>query len=160
MITAQAVFRGQITGFVNFTQEDEGGPVNVCIYIHGLSDGEHGIHIHSGEGECCSDLGGHFCILPGIAHGSYANNTTRHTGDLCNNVTSENNVARYQYTDHLVSLIPGDPANIANLYVVVHEDRDDGGDFAQYTDQTKRDMSRITGNAGKRLACAQVKYVI
>lgn len=165
MITAQAVFRGNAVGFVNFTQPDSGGHVEVRINIHGLSDGDHGIHVHTSE-QCdteidgCACVGGHFCIIPGIPHGSHARGTSRHTGDLCNNITSASGISTREYTDTLISLIPGDPANIEGMYVVVHENRDDEGVFEQYTDQTLRDLSLVTGNAGRRLACAQIRYVL
>lgn len=153
------MFKGPYPGYVNFT-DTENGHVDVSIDIRGLPDGEHGIHVHSGDSDECSDLDGHFSIFPiwtesnsdGIPHGSYKDNTVRHTGDLCNNVMSIDGVAKYQYTDHLISLTLGDPANIVGMSVVIHSDRDDegkGGDV----------QSKITGNSGKRLACSRIEYL-
>ena len=93
----------------------------------------------------------------GIPHGCAG--SIRHTGDMCNNIVSIDQVAEYTYTDKLISLVDGDPANIINMFVVVHEDKDDCGDYEQYNDPYLRTQSRITGNAGNRLAYARIASV-
>ena len=159
-----------IIGFVQFRQTNMDLPVLVTILLYGLSDGYHGIHVHEKSissltdlnlGSCCDMLGGHFNIAPtwnennktGTPHGSWEENTIRHTGDLCNNIYSKNEVASFTYSDNLISIINGHPANIVGRSIVVHDKKDDcgfGGDAE----------SSITGNAGSRTACADIEYII
>jgi Cu-Zn family superoxide dismutase len=155
-----------VTGFVQFRQEHFDGSVRVTILLRGLSDGNHGIHVHDNSignlpdlENCCALLGGHFSVATafsestpnGVPHGSYLNRGLRHTGDLCNNIYSTNGVASYEYDDELISLINGHPANIVGRSVVVHENMDDCG-FGD------NNLSKITGNSGARLGCADIKY--
>jgi Cu-Zn family superoxide dismutase len=160
-----------IRGFVNFKQHCLAGPVRVSIFVRGLPDGAHGIHVHEAslapllltddETRCCDLLGGHFCIAPafdsthpnGIPHGSYEKKNIRHTGDLCNNIVSAGGLAEFEYDDTLISIVSGHPANVVGRSIVIHEGADDcgfGGDYA----------SKVTGNSGARLACAQIKKYV
>ena len=161
-------------GVVYFRQERYDEPVHVSISIDGLSDGYHGIHIHNKgvndlscvSANCCDLLGGHFTLgnawsptnPAGIKHGSLVNKTTRHTGDMCNNIYSLNYHAQYEYVDELISLQEGDPAFIIGRSVVIHMDRDDEGETSKYTDEKRKEESMITGNSGTRIACAQIEY--
>ena len=166
MITAQASFKGEIIeGSVTFIQDDVTSFVETIIDIHGLENGQHGIHVHVGTciDGMCSGLNGHFSVQPawsptntsGVRHGS-RHGGPRHTGDMCNNITSLDGDAYFSYQDKLISLVPGDMSNIVNMFVVIHEDPDDEGKYEQYTDETKHINSQISGNAGARLACAQI----
>lgn len=163
MIEAQANFGSEndVFGYVKFAQKESGGYVSVDIHIIGLSDGKHGIHIHE-RAENGRIIKGHFSIREawspendsGIPHGHEPG--IRHTGDLCNNIKSVAGHARYQYTDKLISLIAGDPANVIGMFVVIHQDEDDGGHYHRYTDQNLQIQSRISGNSGKHIAHAQI----
>ena len=168
---AQALFLGQdaVIGSVTFElvpgidYPPLAGQVKVTIRLNNLADGEHGIHIHGDvpgplPGADCERAGAHFCIGPswsatspgGIAHGSWALGTTRHTGDLCNNVVSRDGLALFEYVDDLISLHPSSPAYIVGRTVVVHAGADDGG-------LGPSAQSKISGNAGARVACAVIR---
>ena len=53
---------GTVTGGSIFLREKLDGTVEVFGEIEGLTDGDHGIHIHEngGLGNSCADAGGHF----------------------------------------------------------------------------------------------------
>ena len=160
--TAQAVFTQPVYGNVTFTQEDD-NPVKVSFHIIGAPNGVHAVHVHTGTDNC--HVGGHFSIEPvwspenpsGLPHGRIGK--PRHTGDLCNNIHCVDGLIEHQYTDQLISLCPGDPANVVGMFVVIHEGQDDGGEYEQYADSELRDKSRVTGNAGALIAYAEIKYV-
>lgn len=164
---AQALFQGSSAyGTVRFdiaAGTDDvpplAGGVEVTIQLYNLTDGVHGIHIHAGDADDdCELAGAHFCIGPswgrkvpeGIPHGSWALGTPRHTGDLCNNVISRGGLAFFQYTDDLISMNPTSPAYIVGRSVVVHADADDCG----FGNDPK---SKVSGNAGGRVACAVIR---
>jgi len=155
-----------ISGYVIFTQLESNVKVN--IFIQGLTEGKHGIHIHEkgvseifniADADCCDKLGGHFNIENswsltdphGIIHG-------QHTGDMCLNITSKNGVASCSYYDDKISLIEGDENCVVNRSVVIHEDEDDCGK-GLYSSEEKNIKSLITGNSGSRLACAQIRVI-
>ena len=53
---------GTVTGGTIFLREKLDGKVEVFGEVSGLTDGDHGIHIHEngGLGNSCADAGGHF----------------------------------------------------------------------------------------------------
>ena len=156
----------KVKGFVLFTQLEK--DVKVSIFIEGLPDGKHGIHIHEkGVSEvinfedidCCDKLGGHFNISEswgltepnGTKHGN-------HTGDLCLNINSIDGVASYTYIDEKISLREEDENCVLNRSVVIHEDEDDLGK-GFYADEDKNVESLISGNSGKRICCAEIRLI-
>lgn len=159
-----------LKGFVIFSQDKPSDEVKVVIYINNLKDGFHGIHVHEKSMEeitdlnaanCCNQLGGHFnsgeekwsCTTPhGTVHGM-------HTGDLCMNINSENGTAYFSYYDSKISLFNRNKNCILNKTVVIHEDEDDMG-LGVYEDEDKNIETLITGNAGKRLACAEIRKIL
>lgn len=157
----------KISGYVIFTQTFHDG-VKVNIFIEGLSDGLHGIHIHEkGVSEihnlesanCCELLGGHFNIEEnwsltnpnGTRHGE-------HTGDMCFNINSQEGVASFTYFDKKISLDKEAPNCVLNRSVVIHAEEDDLGK-GLYADEDKNAQTLITGNAGDRVACAEIRMI-
>jgi Cu/Zn superoxide dismutase len=150
-ITAQAAFTKVVFGRVTFTQEEYTSPVNVSIKLYDVPDGVHGIHIHSESGHFSLETPWSPETPWGIPHGD-------HTGDMCHNVTSIAGTVDYQYTDHLISLQEGDPANVVGMTVVLHEKSDDMG-IVEYEEPELMEKSKISGNAGEKLATATIKYI-
>jgi Cu-Zn family superoxide dismutase len=137
--------KNNVSGTIKFSQKYGKKGVKVIYEIFGLSDGEHGFHVH----ECgdltsgCTSACAHFNPF-NKNHGG-RNSKERHVGDL-GNIISKNKVAKGSFTDKLISLNYKSKCCIIGRAIVVHEDRDDlgkGGD----------EESLKTGNAGKRLAC-------
>lgn len=155
-----------IRGFVIFTQLEECLKVN--IFIEGLSDGKHGIHIHQkgvkdvsdlDSKNCCELLGGHFNLGEswsltepyGAKHGS-------HTGDMCLNIESFDGQATHTYYDYKISLREDEENCVLNRSVVIHQDEDDLGK-GFYSNEEKNIQSLITGNSGDRIACAEIRFI-
>ena len=157
-----------LEGYVLFTQQSEKKQVEVLIYLEGLPEGNHGIHIHEkgfsairnfeNAEDCCNKLGGHFNVGPiwspenprGTKHGD-------HNGDLCYNIFSHDGIAHKKFFTDKISLFDNEK-NIIGRSVVIHENEDDEGKGV-YEDEEKNIQSFITGNAGKRLACAEIRKI-
>jgi Cu-Zn family superoxide dismutase len=155
-----------LDGYVLFKQENPGEECHVFVYLKGLPEGKHGFHIHekgfqdiencSDIEDCCKELGGHFSVdekwslsnLNGTKHG-------QHEGDLSFNIISENGLARHQFKFKNISLFQN-KYNIMNRSIVIHKDEDDMG-LAFYEDDEKNIESLITGNAGERIACGEIR---
>jgi Cu-Zn family superoxide dismutase len=183
MITALAEFipgipkGNEFIGTIWFTQMNIDSPVRVDIDLYGpAKDGFHGLHVHEKNiknlcrnnnknvKDCCSLLGGHFNPYPkwsltnqeGTPHGS-------HVGDLTFNIEFINKSASLSYFDTLINLFSYHPHNIVGRSVVLHEDEDDTGVFAissgELTIEQLNTESFITGNAGSRLSCADIKLL-
>jgi len=163
------ISKHKIKGYVEFYQENYSSDVLVTVYLVNLSDGYHGFHVHEKsleEGEklsdvesCCDKLGGHFNVgkkwslecQSGTKHGKNG-----HTGDLCNNIFSKNKVCCFSFRDQKISLYQKSKACIIGRSIVIHEKKDDLG-LVKYSDEQKNIDKFITGNAGKRIACGNIK---
>lgn len=123
--------------------------INNKLYIKynitGLSDGEHGFHVHEyGDlSDNCNSGCSHFNPF-NETHGG-PNSTHRHAGDL-GNIISKNNIAKGSIVDNILSLDFNKKTCIIGRMMIVHEQKDDLG-------LGNNDESLKTGNAGKRLAC-------
>jgi Cu/Zn superoxide dismutase len=180
MLCAEAIFSmpgsNKIKGSIAFTQTNEKF-VRVDIDLTNVPVGIHGIHVHENPikflklVDYCQQAGSHFngpnkIWTPktpgGTPHGSFMYNTERHIGDMCNNIMSLSGIVKMSYNDYLISLIPDTPNCILGRSVVIHEEEDDEGLYVP-TNTKKSHMrfkeSKITGNAGKRIACANIEFL-
>ncbi len=178
MILAQADFckpgSDKIKGFIAFSQYDPNF-VRVDIELTDVPIGVHGIHVHEHsinfniDKDFCLQAKSHFNGLDklwspktpnGTPHGSFILKTDRHIGDMCNNIISINGIVKMTYYDNLINLIPGHPHCILGRSVVIHNEEDDGGLYIPKKNSKKEENkiieSMITGNAGKRIGCANI----
>ncbi|XP_055934185.1 superoxide dismutase [Cu-Zn]-like [Argiope bruennichi] len=137
----------KVKGTIHFTQKDITSPVVVTGEISPLSKGLHGFHIHEfGDNtNGCISAGAHFNPFS-KEHGA-PEDENRHIGDLGNVEAGDDEVAKVNITDKLISL--SGPLSIIGRSVVVHADPDDLG-------KGGHELSKTTGNAGGRLACGVI----
>ena len=138
----KSIPENRVSGTVIFRQYSKN--IIIKYNITGLTDGEHGFHIHRcGDlTKGCSNGCDHF-NPDGSTHGGL-DDYKSHAGDL-GNIMSRNGLAKGIITTDKVTL-RSSIRNIIGRMIIVHRDRDDiglGGDKE----------SLKTGNAGKRLAC-------
>ena len=138
----KSIAKNHVSGIVEFFQHSKN--LHIKYEISGLTDGEHGFHIHKcGDlTEGCSSGCSHFNPDNNI-HGGLRDKKS-HAGDL-GNITSRNGLAKGIISTDKVTLRPS-IRNIIGRMIIVHRDRDDLG-------LGHDDESLKTGNAGKRLAC-------
>lgn len=89
--------------------------------------------------------------------------TVRHVGDLINNLeVNSNGLANVNFIDTLISLYPG-KNSIAGRSIVIHKDPDDEGIPGLLALESGKKLNKkeieslITGNAGNRIACGNIK---
>ncbi|OLY80198.1 Superoxide dismutase [Cu-Zn] [Smittium mucronatum] len=147
MSKAVCVLRGDgdVKGTVTFTQEEAGGKVHIKGTIDNLPAGKHGFHIHAfGDNtNGCTSAGGHY-NPHGVDHAA-PTAAVRHVGDLGNvESSSASTPTVIDFYDSVISLTG--PFSIVGRSLVVHEGVDDLG-------LGGHELSKVTGNAGGRLAC-------
>lgn len=141
-----------INGTLYFNELDN-GQTKIYGTILGLSDGEHGIHIHESADmtQCCQSLKAHYNPF-GKDHGApfiidqngkTITNPNRHVGDL-GNIKSINGKAEFELIDDLVKL--SGKYSVIGRSIIIHNDKDDLG--LGGTEESKK-----TGTSGKRIAC-------
>jgi Cu-Zn family superoxide dismutase len=150
-LQAIAVFNEpRIKGTVRFIELPNTRDVVIELDIQGLTPNHlHGFHVHEAGDltDHCKSMCAHF-NPHGKTHGC-PGAPQRHVGDLGNIKTDKNGVARYRFSDNVISL--HGTHSIIGRGLIIHEDTDDcglGGD----------EESLKTGNAGKRIACAVIGY--
>jgi Cu-Zn family superoxide dismutase len=140
----------QISGKVIFIEDLVNDLVKIDIDLSGLKPNHlHGFHIHeAGDlSDKCESMCAHFNPF-NKNHGG-PNSNERHVGDLGNIIADKNGKAKYSFNDHLIKL--RGICNIIGRGLIIHADTDDLG-------LGNNKASLITGNAGKRIACAVIGY--
>ena len=140
--------KNNIKGVIKFSQNINSKKVRVEYEIKGLTNGKHGFHVHEyGDlTDGCSSSCAHFNPY-NKKHGG-RNSKERHVGDL-GNIVSKNRISKSYFYDELISLNPRSKSCIIGRAIVIHEDEDDLG-------LGNNLESKITGNAGKRIACGVI----
>ena len=139
--------KNNITGIVQFIQKKK---LEIHYEIYGLTDGEHGFHIHE-YGDLtdeCNSACAHF--NPFHKNHGGPNSYERHVGDLGNIYFDAYGNAKIKMIDDLIKL-RGTKSNIIGRAIVIHKDKDDLG-LGGHSD------SLTTGHAGKRVTCAVIGY--
>lgn len=130
----------EVSGMVTFEKTLDG--IKVSGLIQGLSEGEHGFHIHT-YGDCSADdatsAGGHF-NPKGTDHGA-PGDKERHVGDLGNITANADGEATINLVDSTITL--NGSHSIIGRAVVIHGGADDF-------------ESQPSGAAGPRVACGTV----
>ena len=147
-----------VEGVIRFVQE--GKTLHIDYDIKGMSDGEHGFHIHTyGDlTDGCTSACSHF-NPDNTTHGSL-DSKVRHLGDL-GNISSQNGVSEGRLSTDTISLNMGARNCIVGRMIIVHADRDDLGkggldNEGNVIDEKIHEESLKTGNAGKRIACGVI----
>lgn len=146
-----------VTGTVKLIKIND----NTCrieYEINGLSPGKHGFHIHEKAdfSDGCVSAGPHY-NPHGKLHGG-PDAEQRHVGDLGNVEADMSGTARGVINDRLVKL--DGLCSVVGRSIMVHADPDDlgTGDSSQPgPPPVNGKCSNITGNAGARLACGEIK---
>jgi len=130
----------EVSGIVHFF--DTGKGVRVVADVQGLTQGDHGFHVHE-FGDCSApdgaSAGGHF-NPDDTPHGA-PTDTDRHVGDLGNLSADDAGSAEFQWTDSFLAF--QGPHSIVGRGVIVHAGADD------YSSQP-------SGAAGARVACGVI----
>jgi len=156
LIKAIAVFTKNsnefgIYGYVKFSEIIGTNKIKIDINLSGLFPNyKHGFHIHEAGDltDNCISMCSHF--NPYKKHHGCPNKKERHVGDLGNLITNNKGEAKYTFYDDVIKL-RGTKANIIGRGLIIHENEDDCG-------EGNNKESLITGNAGKRIACAIIGY--
>jgi Cu-Zn family superoxide dismutase len=152
-IKAIAVFtNSDINGTVTFTEiMTETNNIRIDVNIVGLKPNSlHGFHVHEAGDltDKCMSMCAHFNPF-NKTHGG-PDSVHRHVGDLGNLKTNKKGEAKYSFYDDMIKL-RGFKSNIIGRGLIIHEDQDDCG-------KGDNEDSLVTGNAGKRIACAVIGY--
>jgi Cu-Zn family superoxide dismutase len=141
-VPLQAKSGSKLTGKAVLT-ETEGG-VRVVLVVEGIAPGDHGAHVHE-KGDCSApdaeSAGGHFNPA-GLPHGMPGEDK-HHLGDLGNITIGQDGKGKLDVVARGASLKAGDPASFVGRAIIVHGNRDDGG--------------QPTGNAGGRVGCGVIR---
>ena len=131
----------------------------ISYRIEGLTPGLHGFHIHETAdfSNGCLSAGPHYNPF-GKTHGG-PNDEERHVGDLGNIEAGPDGVASGVIIDRLVKL--SGPTSVIGRSFMVHADPDDLGrgdnSLAHVKPPVNGKVSKVTGNAGARVACGEIK---
>ncbi|MDO5607556.1 MAG: superoxide dismutase family protein [Capnocytophaga sp.] len=143
-VPLEAKSGSEVSGTAEFTEKD--GKVTLVVHVHGLTPGEHAIHLHE-KADCSSDdgtsTGGHWnpTFEP---HGKWGAAEGFHRGDIGNLVADENGHAQLEFSTDLWCIgCDDDTKNIIGKAVIIHTSADDF-------------VTQPTGNAGGRISCGGI----
>ena len=149
----------RVEGTVKLTPHGSGCLIEYDIV--GLAQGAHGFHIHETAdfSNGCLSAGGHF-NPHGKDHGGLEDEN-RHVGDLGNIIADRDGRAKGKLFSNLVQL--SGKFSVIGRSIMVHADPDDLGrgdnSMASMPGPPRNGfVSKITGNAGPRLACGEIKW--
>ena len=129
----------------------------ITYRVTGLTPGNHGFHVHEKAdfSNGCLSAGPHYNPF-NKNHGA-PTDEDRHVGDLGNIVAGADGVAEGVIIDHLIKL--SGPYSVVGRSMMVHADPDDlgKGDNSQPSPPVNGKASKVTGNAGARIACGEIK---
>lgn len=124
-------------------------------------EGLHGFHIHEKAdfSNGCISAGPHY-NPENKTHGG-PGGKERHVGDLGNIVIDANGSSRGSMQDHMVKL--EGPWSVLGRSMMIHADPDDLGrgdnSMAHVKPPQNGKVSKVTGNAGARIACGEIVKV-
>jgi Cu-Zn family superoxide dismutase len=150
---------GECYGIIRLTQIGE--KCKIYYNIRGLAAGKHGFHIHEKAdfSNGCISAGPHY-NPHGKTHGG-PKDEERHVGDLGNiEPKGDTGVAKGTIVDKLVKL-DGEFSVVGRSFMI-HADPDDlgtGDNSEPGPPPVNGKCSKITGNAGARIACGEIKLV-
>lgn len=140
----------KLEGYVLFEEDLKNKQTKITIKLHGLSQGNHGFHIHqSGDlRNSCKSLCSHYNPF-NKKHGG-PDDKERHVGDLGNIKPNAKGIVSKIIYDKLIKL--RGKYSIVGRSVVIHEKEDDLG-------KGENKESLTTGNAGTRIGCGVIGLV-
>ena len=146
-----ATFKDKVKGYIKFHQCSPNDIVKVTFNLYNLKQNNiSACHIHEfGDmTDGCKSLGAHL-NLKNKEHGTiYTDINNSHTGDLINNIKSDDKGEfKYEYLDPRLNIFGNVDESIIGCSVVIHDGVDDYG-------LGNNKESKITGNAGGRMDCA------
>src|SRR5690625_448814 len=136
---------GDMVGTAKLTEDTDG--VKIKLALKGLTPGFHGVHIHEiakCEGPDFKSAGNHF--NPKDKQHGLMNPDGAHLGDLPNVEADEDGKVDQEITADDVTLLKGNASLVEEdgTSLVVTSEADDG-------------MSQISGDAGERIICGELK---
>ena len=147
---------GKVSGTLNFYQATEASDLIVSGPIVGLSDGDHGFHVHelADLTKGCTGAGGHYNPKK-VNHGAPGSlDTARHVGDFGNIKAVGLQTTQLLYTDKIAKM--SGTETIIGRSIVIHAGRDDLGAGTG----VNLAGSQASGNAGAREACCVITKVV
>ena len=158
----------QIRGCAIFKELSDDRGVKIHVRVSGLQPGLHGFHIHQcGDlRQGCNSMCQHFNPF-NVEHGSPQQNYLhRHVGDLGNIYADQYGHVNQILYDDLIRLNGQSNLNIIGRGLIIHNQPDDLGLGGldpltqQIINPTIHQESLKTGNAGKRIACGIIGYMM
>jgi len=137
----------KLNGHILFEEDLKNKRVKITIKLSGISQGNHGFHIHeSGDlRNSCKSLCSHYNPF-NKKHGG-PEDKERHVGDLGNIKANAKGIVSKTMYDKLIKL--RGKYSIIGRSVVIHEKEDDLG-------KGENKDSHTTGNAGSRIGCGVI----
>ena len=149
----------KVSGHVILTEAM--GECTIEYKVIGLEPGAHGFHIHEKAdfSNGCISAGPHYNPF-GKCHGGPFD-TERHVGDLGNIIADNTGTAKGVIISNLIKLSGAN--SVVGRSFMVHADEDDLGkgdnSMAGSSPPVNGKVSKVTGNAGARIACGVIKLV-